>query len=139
MENITVLVLSDPTDPLLGMLEQLPGETTIAAGNNVEAFERTAPDATVIYSWSISGALLERVFAMTPRVRWIHSRAAGLDSVLFPVLVESPVPLTNGRGVFSESLGEFAVAAALYFAKDLRRMIRNQEAGVWEQFDIEPI
>jgi phosphoglycerate dehydrogenase-like enzyme len=76
---------------------------------------------------------------MTPRARWIHSRAAGLDTVLFPALVESPVPLTNGRGVFSESLGEFAVTAALYFAKDLRRMIRSQEAGVWEQFDIEPL
>jgi phosphoglycerate dehydrogenase-like enzyme len=59
--------------------------------------------------------------------------------VLFPALIESPVPLTNGRGVFSESLGEFAVAAALYFAKDFRRMIRNQDAGVWEQFDIEPL
>src|SRR5215475_9611314 len=128
MENITVLVLSDPTDPLLGMLEQLPGETTIAAGNNVEAFERTAPDATVIYSWSISGALLERVFAMTPRVRWIHSRSAGLDGVLCPSLVDSSVPLTNGRGVFSESLREFCVGAALFFAKDFRRMLRSQEA-----------
>jgi phosphoglycerate dehydrogenase-like enzyme len=121
------------------MLEQLPAETTIAAGNNVEAFERTAPDATVIYSWSISGALLERVFAMTPRVRWIHSRSAGLDGVLCPALVESAVPLTNGRGVFSESLGEFCVGAALFFAKDFRRMLRSQEAGVWDQFDVEPL
>ena len=46
------------------------------------------------------------------------------------------MPLTNGSGVFSQSLGEFALAAILYFAKDLRRMVRNQEAGVWEPFDI---
>src|SRR4029077_17554473 len=39
-------------------------------------------------------------------------------------------------GVFSPSLGEFALAAILYFAKDLRRMIRNQMCGVWEQFDV---
>ena len=38
--------------------------------------------------------------------------------------------------MFSPSLGEFALAAILYFAKDLRRMIRNQEAGRWEPFDI---
>jgi phosphoglycerate dehydrogenase-like enzyme len=49
------------------------------------------------------------------------------------------MPLTNGRGVFSQSLGEFALAAMLYFAKDLRRMVRNQEAGRWEQFDIAEI
>ena len=76
---------------------------------------------------------------MCPRVQWVHSRSAGLDNVLFPELVESPVPLTNGSGVFSPSLGEFALAAILYFAKDLRRMVRNQEAGRWEQFDITEI
>jgi phosphoglycerate dehydrogenase-like enzyme len=102
----------------------------------VEAFERLAADATVIFSWSAAGDLLRDVFATCPKVRWVHSRSAGLDGVLFPALVESPVPLTNGRGVFSQSLGEFALAAILYFAKDLRRMNRNQEAGRWEQFDL---
>src|SRR5207302_11340913 len=53
-------------------------------------------------------------------------------------LMESPVPLTNGTGVFSASLGEFTVAAILYFAKDFRSMIRNQKAGVWEAFDVMP-
>jgi phosphoglycerate dehydrogenase-like enzyme len=139
MENNTVLVLADPTEPTLALLEQMPDETTIAAGNSVEAFERTAAEATVIFSWSIAGKLLESVFALAPRVRWIHSRSAGLDGVLFPALVESPVPLTNARGVFSESLGEFVVGAALYFAKDFRRMIRGQEAGEWSQFDVEPL
>src|SRR5947209_1767617 len=109
MENNIILVLADPTEPILAMLDQLPAETTIAAGHSVEAFQRSAAEATVIFSWSIAGSLLESVFAMAPRLRWIHSRAAGLDGVLFPALLESPVPLTNGRGVFSESLGEFAV------------------------------
>ena len=139
MENNIILVLSDPTDSTLAMLEALPEATTVATGSSVEAFENAAADATVIFSWSIGGQLLERVFAMAPRVRWIHSRAAGLDSVLFPALAESPVPLTNGRGVFSESLGEFVVGAAIFFAKDFRRMLRSQEAGVWDQFDIQPI
>jgi phosphoglycerate dehydrogenase-like enzyme len=49
------------------------------------------------------------------------------------------VALTNGRGVFSQSLGEFVIGAALYFAKDFRRMLRNQAAGVWAPFDVEEI
>ena len=73
---------------------------------------------------------------MSRRVRWIHSRSAGLEQTLFPQLIESEVILTNGRGVFSPSLGEFAMAAILYFAKDFRRMVRNQIAGVWEPFDV---
>ena len=96
-------------------------------------------DPVVILAWSGPKKLLRDVFLMCKDVRWVHSRSAGLDNVLFPELVASDVPLTNGSGVFSQSLGEFALAAILYFAKDFRRMIRNQVAGVWEQFDVEEI
>ncbi len=134
MDNITVLVLSDPTDRQLAMLESLPDSTSIAVGDKPEAFERLAPDAQVIFNWAGGRQLLQQVWKMAPRVRWVHSRAAGLDGMLFPELVESPVALTNGSGVFSQSLGEFVIAAALYFAKDFPRMMRNRAAGRWEQF-----
>jgi phosphoglycerate dehydrogenase-like enzyme len=136
MDNNTVLVLANPADPQLAMLEELPRDTSIAVGNSAEAFRRTAPDATVILNWSGSRPLLREVFGMCPNLRWVHSKAAGLDTVLFAELIESPVPLTNGRGVFSQSLGEFVAGAVLYFAKDFRRMMRNQMAGRWEPFDV---
>jgi len=139
MDNNTVLVLSDPTDRQLAMLDALPDSTSIAVGNNPEAFERLAPDAQVIFNWAGNKRLVQEVWKMAPRVKWVHSRAAGLDGLLFPELVESPVPLTNGRGVFSQSLGEFVIGAALFFAKDFRRMMRNQAAGVWAPFDVEEI
>ena len=139
MGDLTVLVLANPTEPQLAMLEQLPVETSIAVGERSGAFERAAGDADVIFNWSGSRELLREVFRMCPRVRWVHTRWAGLDGLLFPELVESAAALTNGTGVFSESLGEFALAGMLFFAKDLRRMIRNQAAGRWEQFDVDEI
>jgi phosphoglycerate dehydrogenase-like enzyme len=135
MDHNTVLVLADPTDPLLAMLEALPDGVRIAAGNRVEAFPDAAPEADVILNWTGSRDLLRQMWPMAPRVRWIHSRSAGLDELLFPELAESDVQLTNARGVFSEILGEFVIAAVLFFAKGLRRMVRSQEAGVWDQFD----
>ena len=136
MDNNTILVLANPTDPQLAMLQELPKETSLAVGNSAEAFQRAAPHADVIFNWGGSRQLLREVFGTSPNVRWVHSKAAGLDNTLFPELIESPVPLTNGRGVFSQSLGEFALAAVLYFAKDFRRMVRNQMAGRWEPFDV---
>ena len=130
-----VLVLASENDPQFSMLNGLPH--TICG--DVATCARAAADATVILQWSGSRDLLRAAFAVCDKVRWVHSRAAGLDNVLFPELVESPVLLTNGRGVFSASLGEFVLAAILYFAKDLRRMIRNQMAVVWEPFDVEEI
>jgi phosphoglycerate dehydrogenase-like enzyme len=79
------------------------------------------------------------VFGLCPRLRWVHNRSAGLEDVLFPELIAHPVPLTNGSGVFSAPLGEFALGAILYFAQNFRRLIRNQMAGVWEPGDIAEI
>lgn len=135
----TILVLAQPAEKQLAMLDALPDETTIAVGDNREAFESAAAGADVVLAWSGTRDLLQEVLRMAPGVQWVHSRSAGLDTVLFPELVESSVILTNARGVFSQSLGEFAIAAALFFAKDLRRMVRSQEAGRWDQFDITEI
>jgi phosphoglycerate dehydrogenase-like enzyme len=135
MDDSIILVLADPTEPVLAMLEALPDGVRIAAGNRVEAFADAAPEADVILNWTGSRELLREVWGMAPRVRWIHSRSAGLDDLLFPELSESAAPLTNARGAFSEILGEFVIAAVLYFAKGLRRMVRSQQAGVWDQFD----
>jgi phosphoglycerate dehydrogenase-like enzyme len=139
MDNITVLVLADPADPQLKELAALPEETSIAAGSSAEAFERAAAQADVLFNWSESGSLFREVFTMCPQLRWVHSRAAGLDGLLFPEIVASPVPLTNGSGVFSPPLGEFVLGAMLYFAQDFRRLIRCQAAGVWETRDIAEI
>ena len=124
MQN-TILVLADPTEPQLAVLENLRAEANIITGNSVEAFGRGARDATVMLNWSGSLGLLRAVFGMCPNLRWVHSRSAGLERTLFPELIERPVPLTNGSGVFSPALAEFVLGAILYFAKDFRRMIRS--------------
>jgi phosphoglycerate dehydrogenase-like enzyme len=74
---------------------------------------------------------------MAQNARWVHSRWAGIEGLLFPALVESEAVLTNGRGSFADSLGEFVIAAVLFFAKDLRRMRRSQAQGRWDPFDPE--
>jgi phosphoglycerate dehydrogenase-like enzyme len=130
-----VLVLAESDEPQLRMLKDLPH----VIGNRPEAFEQAAREAAAILYWSGPRELVRSVFLMCPNVRWVHSRWAGLDSMLFPELVESSVPLTNGSGVFSASLGEFALAVMLYFAKDFPRMLRNKAAERWEQFSVDEI
>jgi len=139
MRNDTILVLLSPTEPAeaqLAMLRKQLAGVKIIAGNSAEVFEQEAAQAAVLFNWSGPLALFKQVFAMCPNLLWVHSRSVGLERTLFAELKESPVPLTNGAGVFSASLGEFALGAILYFAKDFRRMIRNQMAGVWEAFDV---
>jgi len=136
MSHSPLLVLTAPGDKNVPLLTELRRRATIVVGDSALDFATAAVDAEIILNWSGSLALLQEVFLLSGGVRWIHSRSAGLEQVLFPELVESEVILTNGSGVFSPSLGEFALGAILYFAKDFRRIIRNQMAGIWEPFDV---
>ncbi len=135
---MTLLVVSDPASSYLSLLERLPKTVTVRVGNTPEFLRSNAPNADVILS-DISGGSLQTVFSLAHRVRWVHALSAGVDKILFPALIESPVPLTNSRGVFKDALAEFAIAAILFFAKDLRRLVRGQEAGRWDQFDVQLI
>src|SRR5277367_4789784 len=139
MKTDTILVLANPGEPQLAILRHGLADSKIIIGNTIDVFAKDAAQATVLFNWSGSLALFKQVFAMCHNVRWVHSLSVGLERSLSPELAESPVPLTNGAGVFSASLGEFSIGAILYFAKDFRRMIRNQHAGVWEAFDVLPI
>ena len=135
-EQNRVLVLASGDAPQFAMLKDLPHRVCSKVD---DVCKQAAKDATVILQWSGGRELLRALWPACVNVRWVHSMAAGVDKLLFPELVESEIPLTNGSGVFSASLGEFVVAAMLFFAKDIRRMVRNQAAGVWEPFDVEEI
>jgi phosphoglycerate dehydrogenase-like enzyme len=139
MKKTTILVLSDSNEPHLSMLSELHETAHVVIGQSAKAFEKVASDAEVIFNWTGSLSLLREVFLMSGHLRWVHSRSAGLERTLFPELIASQVTLTNGKGIFSAALGEFALAAILYFAKDFRRMIRNQMAALWEPFDVTPV
>ena len=137
MDKTALLVLADRSVPELAMLERMPVSATV--GTTLREIEPGAANAEVILSWPGHRDLLEHIWEDLLRLRWIHCMWAGLDDFFFPALRESPLPVTNARGVFSESLAEFVMAAVLFFAKDLRRMIRNQAAATWEPFDVEEI
>lgn len=134
---LTVWVLASPRDEGLRYLDRVPPEVRVGVGVRVEDFAGPLPDA-VLTCW-VGRDVLEPVFrrAMPGPLRWIHSRSAGVDRILFPALVESPVVVTNGRGIFAPGLGEFVAAAVLYFAKDLGRMRRAQAARRWDPFFVE--
>jgi phosphoglycerate dehydrogenase-like enzyme len=137
MSEHTILVLNHPAARNLAVLAELKGSPRIVAGDSAEAFRRAAADADVMLVGSVKRPLIEEVFGLAPNLRWVHSQWAGLDALLFPALIDSPVILTNGAGVFAEALAEFAIAAMLWFAKDLNRMRRQQSERRWEEFNVQ--
>ncbi len=139
MSEDVILIASKSSGPRPDLLASVAREAKIVVGNKLEDFGEALEAGTVMLNWSAPRELLREVFVAAPKLKWVHSRNAGLDGMLFPELVESPVPLTNGSGVFSPSLGEFALLAMLYFAKDVPRLRRQQAESAWKPFDMLPI
>src|ERR1017187_2295773 len=135
MDNITVLVLADPAAPALGKLDAIGAGVTVRIGKTADALGDAVAGARVLFNWTGPKPDVLRVMQRAPNLEWIHAMYAGLDRSLFPELIESPIPLTNGSGVFSQSLGEFIMLGVLYFAKDVPRRIKAQAERRWDVFD----
>ena len=138
MEDITIAVLGDPADTVLEGLSALGPNVRVLLAKTAEELGPEMLKARVLFNWTGAQSEVIKVFNAAP-IEWMHSRYAGLDKLLFPELVASPVPLTNGSGVFSQSLGEFVLAGILYFAKDIVRMNTAKAERRWDVFDVEEI
>lgn len=135
---LTVWVLARSDDPGLPLLRHAAESARLLVGDQPACFAAApAPDA--LFVCSLGREEVEPIWALAPGVRWVHSRAAGVERLLFPALAASPAPLTNARGVFSRALAEFALAAMLFFAKDLRRLLRAQQEQRWEPFELDEL
>lgn len=136
MPKPNVLVLCPPDHYALRNLDSIRDKANIFISNNEEELEEHAPSAEIILSSGLTGksVSLQAIWQRTNRLRWVHSLSAGVETLLFPELVESSIPVTNARGVFKRPLAEFAVLGMLYFYKRVRRLIESQRAHHWDSF-----
>jgi phosphoglycerate dehydrogenase-like enzyme len=67
------------------------------------------------------------------RLRWIHSPAVGVGGMLFPEMIDSPVVITNSRGIAAETIAEHVLACVLAIFRKLPIAIRSQSGREWAQ------
>jgi len=134
--SITVLAVGDPAASYLRPLARLANDARLIITGDRDEISRIAPEADVLLNGDFRDpALFFEAFHQARGLRWAHTPAAGIEKVLSPEIVASPVVLTSGRGLFSRQLGEWILAVMLFFTYDLRRCIKNQEARRWQPYE----
>ena len=136
--SLVVWVLARPGDPGLRALAPPPEGIRFVVGWEPEFFDGAPSPDALLDCWA-GPTRIVAALRKAPGLRWIHARSAGLDRVLVPEVVAHPAVVTNGRGAFSSALAEFVLAALLFFAKDLRRLVAQQAAGAWVPFEMESL
>ena len=119
-------VLAPPGFAALELIRQTP---------DVEVVDLV--DAEAVLLAPRFGSVLTERWRETGNVRWIHALGAGVDTLPFDLLRSREIVVTNARGLYADALAEFVVAAMLFFAKDLRRLVLQQAARRWEPFTVE--
>lgn len=135
-ERPLVWVIGNPEARHFRLLEQVPQPVDFVIKRRPEDFANETREPDILLNGGFPREFVEPLWPRLSKVQWLHSLMAGLESQLFPELVESPVPMTNAAGVFANSLAEFAIAGMLYFAKNLARFEQQRKAARWEQFDV---
>ncbi|HEX4933107.1 MAG TPA: D-2-hydroxyacid dehydrogenase, partial [Gemmatimonadaceae bacterium] len=88
-----------------------------------------APEMEAYFGWGIA----EELFAAAPRLRWVHSAAAGVGRSLFPAMVASDVVFTNSAGTTGESIAEHVVGGVLHFLRGFDHAVELRRAARWDK------
>lgn len=90
-------------------------------------------DADALLRWWISQAAFQRVLREAPKLRWVQTASAGVDSVLVPELKGRDLVLTNSAGAHGIPISEFVLAGMLAHAKRLRALAALTPENAWPQ------
>jgi phosphoglycerate dehydrogenase-like enzyme len=86
-------------------------------------------DTDIAITWSIKP---EQVRAAS-KLRWIHSPAAAVHTLIFPEMVENQIQITNARDVHGPVVAEHVIAQIFALAKKIPDAVRLQQKQDWGQ------
>ena len=105
-EPITMITFERWPEPWMEELRAAAPGSTIFRPQSREGIDWASLDA-------LNGGINRDILGKAARLRWFHSPAAGVEGYLFPEMVESPVVLTNSKGVYSIFIAELAMGHLL--------------------------
>ncbi|MFI5693952.1 D-2-hydroxyacid dehydrogenase [Kribbella sp. NPDC051586] len=107
-----------------------------AAGDVAVRFVDSLDDAAEFFGEleAVVGHVSPEVLAKTPKLRWVHSPSAGVDSDLTPEMRASPVVLTSSAGNGGIPLAEHSILLMLMLSRDVPRWMRAQAEHRWDHY-----
>ncbi len=98
--------------------------------NSAELAE-AAPEAEIGWFDSFDVGQGDKAYRAATRLKWLNTMAAGVDSFPMELLRERGVTFTNGAGINSITIAEYAVMGMLTVAKGYREVVRAQDRHEW--------
>lgn len=115
-------------DTCLHKLRAYAPDVNLKMCHTAEEFRHEVTDAHVIY-----GMFIHEDFKAARQLRWIQWRAAGVEEIIFPELVDSRVVLTNMQKMYSPTISETAIGLLLTLTRRLNQYAIQTREHRWNQ------
>jgi len=110
----------------LARIQEAAGAMAVVQAHDENQAVTEIADADALF-----GYLTPAMLRAAHKLRWTQSPTASMEKYLYPELVQSPVIVTNMRGIFSDVIADHVFGFILCFAKNFHTYIRQQTAGIW--------
>lgn len=126
---MTITVLNAGLRPLLE--GQLPAWVEARWFESAEDLLALAPAAEIGWFDTLDFNHPVEAYRRAETARWLNTMAAGIERFPLRLLRERGIVLTNGAGLNSVAVAEYAVMAMLTIAKGWRQVVRAQDRHEW--------
>ena len=121
-------------DTLSGIIKEtlereFPEVSVTIAADEAEAMSSVA-EADVLSFFKVSDELV----AKAANLKWIQTMTTGTDHVTSMPSLRKDVIVTSTRGIHGPQMSEMAIMQMLALNRSLPRVVRNQDAHVWERW-----
>lgn len=134
-QPVIVVAGTDVEDPPPG-IHAAEAAVSLRYAADEDALIAAMPEADGLFLWGMARALVA-AWGSAARLRWIHSPSDGVDSFMFPALIDSVVEVTNARGVYEDGIAEWVIGAMLAFATRILHQRDAQLRAEWSPQETE--
>ena len=126
---MTTLVLPALARPLVE--PHLPQDLDVRWFASAEEAYALAPEAEIGWLDMQQPAKVGRAIELATKLKWLSTIYAGMDAFPLDLMRERGTILTNGVGINTIAVAEYAVMAVLTAAKGYREVVRAQDRREW--------
>ncbi len=129
---LKVLIDLPEFEPASRKLEQIPGIEIIRVAQPEER-PRSLPVDLIAGCDILFCTNLPENYAEMKQLKWVQISTAGFQQITGKGLEKKGIRASNALGVSDIPIAEWNIAMMINLARDLRAMIRHQEAGIWDR------
>ena len=128
--EINIVTMADISQEHQEKIRALSPSIKLTLCKSRDEFERELPSAHIIF-----GGFKKDDLARARQLKWIQWGAAGVEGIMWPELVNSPIVLTNMQRMFAPPISETVFALLLALTRGIDRYTLQTREHQWKPVD----